>query len=44
MDLEDGIQYYVAMENYADVIITRNKKDFKLSTIPVMTAEEYLKK
>jgi predicted nucleic acid-binding protein len=43
-DFEDGLQYFVAMDNNADVIITRNKKDFKSSKIPVMTAGEYLKK
>jgi hypothetical protein len=32
------------MDNDADIIITRNKKDFKNSKIPVMTAEEYMKK
>ena len=43
-DFEDGLQYFVAMDNEADVIISRNKKDFKSSKIPVLTAEEYLKK
>lgn len=43
-DFQDGLQYFVAMDNNADVIITRNKKDFKSSKIPVMTAGEYLKK
>lgn len=43
-DFEDGLQYFVAMDNEADVIITRNKKDFKSSTIPVLTAKEYLNK
>ena len=43
-DFEDGLQYFVAMDNEADVIITRNKKDFKSSKIPVLTAGEYLKK
>ena len=43
-DFEDGLQYFVAMDNNADVIITRNKKDFKSSKIPVMTAGEYLKR
>ena len=43
-DFEDGLQYFVAMDNDADVIITRNKKDFKSSKIPVLTAGEYLKK
>ena len=44
VDFEDGLQYFVAMDNQADIIITRNKKDFRSSKIPVLTAEEYLKK
>ena len=43
-DFEDGLQYYSAIENRIDIIITRNKKDFKNSKIPVMTAKEYLVK
>ncbi|MEN8138626.1 MAG: PIN domain-containing protein [Bacteroidota bacterium] len=41
-DFEDGIQYYTALENNQDIIITRSLKDFKNSKIPVMTAEQYL--
>lgn len=41
-DFEDGLQYYSALENQIDVIITRNKKDFKNSSIPVLTAYEFL--
>ncbi|MFT6802714.1 MAG: putative nucleic acid-binding protein [Salibacteraceae bacterium] len=41
-DFEDGLEYYSAIENQVDIIITRNKKDFKNSKIPVMTAKEYL--
>lgn len=41
-DFEDGLQYYSALENKIDVIITRNKKDFKNAKIPVLTAKEYL--
>lgn len=41
-DFEDGLQYYSAIENQIDVIITRNKKDFKNSIIPVLTAKEFL--
>jgi len=41
-DFEDSIQYYTSIENDIDYIITRNKKDFKLSKIPVFTAEEFL--
>lgn len=39
---EDAIQYYTAIENNADIIITRNKKDFKRLNIPILTAKEYL--
>ncbi|WP_026450510.1 type II toxin-antitoxin system VapC family toxin [Aequorivita capsosiphonis] len=41
-DFEDGLQYYSAIENQIDVIISRNKKDFKNSKIPVLTAKEFL--
>ncbi|MGJ8745770.1 type II toxin-antitoxin system VapC family toxin [Polaribacter sp.] len=41
-DFEDGLQYYSAIENQVDIIITRNKKDFKNSKLPVLTAKEYL--
>ena len=41
-DFEDGLQYYTAMENDQEVIITRDLKDFKESKIPTMTADEYL--
>ncbi|MEY4661287.1 MAG: hypothetical protein RLZZ42_1239 [Bacteroidota bacterium] len=43
-DFEDGLQYFTALNNGTDVIITRNKKDFKQSIIPVMTAGEFLEK
>ncbi len=32
-DFEDAIQYYTAVENQIDIIITRNLKDFKTSKI-----------
>ena len=41
-DFEDAIQYFTAIENKFEIIITRNLKDFKLSKIPVMTATDYL--
>lgn len=43
-DLEDGLQYFTALNHRADLIITRNKKDFKNSEIPVMNAGEFLKR
>lgn len=42
-DFEDGIQYYTALENSMEGILTRNKKDFKNATLPVLTAGEYLR-
>jgi predicted nucleic acid-binding protein len=41
-DFEDAIQYYASIENKIDFIITRNKKDYKTSEIPVVSPEEYL--
>ena len=41
-DFEDALQYFAALENKADLIITANKKDFKRSSIPVFTAKEYV--
>ena len=41
-DFEDAIQYYTAIENDVDLIITRNKKDFKNVKLPILTAREYL--
>ena len=41
-DFEDGLQYFTAIENNQDLIITRNLKDFKASKLPVMTARQYL--
>ena len=43
-DLEDAMQYYSALSEGCDVIITRNKKDFTNSTIPVMEPQEFLDK
>ena len=43
-DLEDELQYFTALNHRADFIITRNKKDFKNSEIPVMNAGEFLKR
>jgi len=41
-DFEDGLQYYTAIENGQDLIITRNLKDFKNSKLPVMTAKQFI--
>ncbi len=41
-DFEDALQNYTVLENDLDCLITRNKRDFKRSAIPLYTAEEYL--
>lgn len=41
-DIEDGFQYFTALTHGAQVIITRNKKDFKAAQLPVLNASEYL--
>lgn len=41
-DFEDGIQYFTALENKLEMIITRNKKDFKTAKLPALSAKEYL--
>ncbi len=41
-DFEDAIQYHTALENDIDIVLTRNKKDFKNVTLPILTAKEYL--
>ena len=41
-DFEDGLQYYTAIENGQELIITRNLKDFKNSKLPVMTAGQFI--
>ena len=42
-DFEDSLQYFTAVENGMELIITRNLKDFKASGLPVMTARQFLK-
>ncbi|GHV87026.1 PIN domain-containing protein [Spirochaetia bacterium] len=42
-DFEDAVQYYTAVENKIDYILTRNTEDYKKSTIKVYTPGEYLK-
>jgi len=40
-DYEDAIQYYCALSTpQIDFIVTRNTKDFKKSTLPVLTPVE----
>ena len=41
-DFEDALQYFSARTVHADVILTRNGKDFEASEIPIQTATEFL--
>ena len=43
-DYEDATQHRSAIEEQADCIVTRNKKDFKASIILVLTPEEFFDK
>jgi len=41
-DFEDAIQYFAAIENGINILLTRNTKDYKLAKIAILTAEAYL--
>ncbi|WP_411275081.1 type II toxin-antitoxin system VapC family toxin [Daejeonella sp.] len=43
-DMEDAMQHFVALRNECDLIITRNLKHYKKSLLPVMTAEQFIRK
>lgn len=42
LDFENALQYYSAINAGATTIVTRNKKDYQLSVLPVFTPDEYL--
>jgi predicted nucleic acid-binding protein len=41
-DFEDAIQYFTAIENDQELIVTRNMSGYRKSKIPVMTAREFI--
>jgi predicted nucleic acid-binding protein len=41
-DFEDGLQYFTAIEDEQELIITRNLKDFKNSILPTMTTKQFI--
>jgi predicted nucleic acid-binding protein len=43
-DFEDSIQYYIAKESGCDLIISRNIKHYSKFDMPVLTAEQILKR
>lgn len=42
-DFEDGVQCFIAINHKMDCFLTRNIKDFKKSSLPVFSPEEFLK-
>ena len=43
-DFEDGLEYYSAIENKCDCIITEDIKDFYFSKIEVLSSENFFEK
>ncbi|MEM7107446.1 MAG: PIN domain-containing protein [Bacteroidota bacterium] len=41
-DFEDGLQYYSAVNEGCNVVITENKQDFYFSEVPVCNCEEFI--
>lgn len=41
-DFEDALQYFSALTENADIIVTRNERDFTHSTIPVYQPNQFL--
>ncbi len=43
-DFEDGLEYYAAINNNCEVIITEDKNDFHFSEIEVLGCKDFLEK
>lgn len=43
LDLEDGFEYYAALESDCSVIVTENVEDFHFAKIQVSTSKDFLK-
>ena len=41
-DFEDALQYHCALKADCNILLTRNGKNFKNASMPVMSAEEFL--
>jgi len=41
-DFEDAVQYYSALQNEIEILITRNLKDYKKAQIAVLTAQDFI--
>jgi len=43
-DFEDGLEYYAAIHNKCNIIITEDKNDFYFSTIEISNCRDFLEK
>lgn len=43
-DFEDGMEYYSAIHQKCDCIVTENREDFYFSELEVIVCEEFIKK
>ena len=41
-DFEDAIQYFSALQNEIEILLTRNLKDYKKAHISVLTAQDFI--
>jgi hypothetical protein len=41
-DFEDGLEYYSALNELCNFIVTENQEDFYFSEIPVVNCEQFL--
>jgi hypothetical protein len=41
-DFEDGVQYFISVNNKISHLVTRNIKDFKKANISVLSPQDYL--
>lgn len=41
-DFEDAIQYYCAIENNLNILITRNEKDYKQASITILHPKSFI--
>jgi len=41
-DFKDAVQYYSAIHVQADCLVTRNKADYRVDPLPILTPEEFL--
>src|SRR5262245_44679536 len=39
-DFEDAVQYYAALAQNLDAVVTSNKEDYRPAKLPILTAEE----